>query len=65
MGRRATDVNHLTLSVARRKLAHLATCLQLGVSQVASECTSGSNGLNWVCLLLDRNKVLDSQSFER
>ena len=41
----------------RRKLAHWAKCLQLGVSQVASECTSGLNGLNWVYLLLDQNKV--------
>ena len=41
----------------RRKLAHRAKCLQLSVSQLASECTSGLNGLNWVYLLLDQNKV--------
>ena len=60
MGRRATDVNHwppLLPRSYRRKLAHWAKCLKLGVSQVASECTSGLNGLNWVYLLLDQNKV--------
>ena len=60
MGRLATDVNHwpsLLPRSYRRKLAHWAKCLQLGVSQVASECTSGLNGLNWVYLLLDQNKV--------
>ena len=56
MGRRATDVNHwpsLLPRSYRRKLAHWAKCLQLGVSQVASECMSGLNGLNWVYLLLN------------
>ena len=48
----ATGVNLLAFSIAmhiprsyRGKLAYWAKCQHLGVSQVASECTSGSNGL--------------------
>ena len=62
MGRRATSVNLLAFSVAmlsqrtyRGKLVHWAKCLHLGVGQVASECTSGLNGL--MVYLLDQNKV--------
>ena len=67
MGRRATDVNRLAFSVAKVLQKETGTlgqvptvgchCFDLGVSQVASECTSGLNGLNWVYLLLDQNKV--------
>ena len=65
MGRYATGVNLLAFSVAmlsqkshRGKLAHLANCLHLGVSQVASECTSGLNVL-MVYLLLDQKQSLE------
>ena len=52
MSRRATGVNLLAFSVAmlsqrsyRRKPAHWAKCLHLGVSQVVSECMSRLNRL--------------------
>ena len=60
MGRRATDVNHLAFSVAKvlqKETGTLGQVPTVGVSQVASECMSGLNGLNWVYLLLDQNKV--------
>ena len=60
MGRRATDVNHLAFSVAKvlqKETGTLGQVPTVGCQPGGSECTSGLNGLNWVYLLLDQNKV--------